>query len=40
MPDQAAAAEESTHETEPQESEAPESGKVADSTSTTRTEVQ
>ena len=31
VPDQATAAEESTHETEPQGSEAPESGKVADS---------
>ena len=31
MPDQAAAAEDSMHKTEPQGSEAPESGKVADS---------
>ena len=31
MPDQVTAAEDSTHETEPQGSEAPESGKVADS---------
>ena len=31
VPDQATAAEESTHETEPQGSEAPESGKGADS---------
>ena len=37
MPDQATAAEESTHETEPQGSEAPESGKVADSGDSSRT---
>ena len=37
IPDQTASADESTHETEPQGSEAPESGKVADSGDSSRT---
>ena len=37
LPDQTASAEESTHETEPQGSEAPESGKVMDSGDSSRT---
>ena len=37
IPDQTASAEESTHETEPQGSEAPESSKVADSGDSSRT---